>query len=42
MKPDRICRDVGAKLTSYLAGELPPDEADAVRRHLEVCRPCRA
>jgi Ca-activated chloride channel family protein len=42
MKPNRTCRDVGAKLTSYLAGELPPDEADAVRRHLEVCRPCRA
>jgi len=30
------------KLTAWLLGDLPPDEQDAMTRHLETCATCRA
>lgn len=35
------CRDVRARAWSYLDGELPVEEAAALRRHLESCSACR-
>lgn len=35
-------RYVERQLSAYLDGELRPDEAAAVRRHLETCPRCRA
>jgi anti-sigma factor (TIGR02949 family) len=34
------CEDALARLWDFLDGELPPDEENALRRHLEVCGRC--
>ena len=34
------CEHVLARLWEYLDGELPADDDEAVRRHLEVCTRC--
>lgn len=34
------CEDVLARLWEFIDGELPHEQRDAVRRHLEVCRRC--
>ena len=39
---DATCRDVADKLVEYADGELPPDEAALVARHLADCRRCHA
>ena len=36
------CETVDDLLLDYVEGELPLDQADAVRAHLAVCRPCAA
>ena len=33
--------DVKAKLVAWLDGDLAPNEASAVQRHVEACRECR-
>ncbi len=39
--PDAItCHEVGQMLQSYLDGEVGPDRAQKVARHLEACRRC--
>jgi anti-sigma factor RsiW len=40
--PSSVCRWVRSVLTAYLDGELKPSTREAVRRHLEHCRECRA
>jgi anti-sigma factor RsiW len=39
-RPDLACREFVDLITAYLEDALPPDEADAVRAHLAVCRGC--
>lgn len=34
------CEDALARLWDFLDGELPPDERDALRGHLELCNRC--
>jgi anti-sigma factor RsiW len=34
------CRDLAELLIDYIAGELPPDQAEHIRQHLEFCSPC--
>jgi anti-sigma factor RsiW len=34
------CRDLAEVLIEYIAGELPPDEAERIRQHLDFCPPC--
>lgn len=34
------CEEALARLWDFLDGELPPDDRDALRRHLEVCGRC--
>jgi anti-sigma factor RsiW len=34
------CRDLAELLIDYLADELPPDQAEEIRLHLEFCPPC--
>lgn len=34
------CEDALARLWDFLDGELPPDEQEALQRHLEVCGRC--
>ncbi len=34
------CRDLAELLIDYIAGELPPDQAEHIRQHLEFCPPC--
>lgn len=36
------CRETLDLLEPYLDGDLPPDEADRVRRHLDACPACAA
>ena len=36
------CEKVQENLSAYLDGELSPQEADAVRAHLESCEDCAA
>lgn len=36
------CREAADQLYAYLDGELTPERADEVRRHLERCAPCLA
>jgi anti-sigma factor (TIGR02949 family) len=36
------CEEALDLLEPYLDGDLPPDEADRVRRHLEACPACAA
>lgn len=36
------CEEALDLLEPYLDGDLPPDEADLVRRHLEACPACAA
>jgi anti-sigma factor (TIGR02949 family) len=36
------CEEALDLLEPYLDGDLPPDEADRVRRHLEACTACAA
>jgi anti-sigma factor RsiW len=38
---DVACVDLVELLTDYLEGALPPDEVEAVDRHLELCEGCR-
>ena len=41
MKPGGIsCKEVVELVTAYLDGALPPDQAERVRVHLELCDPC--
>jgi len=35
-----LCKEVIQKLSEYLDGELPPDLASDLRRHLEGCDDC--
>lgn len=34
------CLQALSKLYEYLDGELPPDDTEAVRHHMEVCQGC--
>jgi hypothetical protein len=34
------CRDLAELLIDYIADELPPDQAEHIRQHLEFCPPC--
>jgi anti-sigma factor (TIGR02949 family) len=34
------CREAHARLQDYLKQELTPELAEAMRAHLEKCRPC--
>jgi len=34
------CIDALSKLYEYLDGELPNDDSDAVKHHMEVCQGC--
>ena len=34
------CREALERLYEYLDGELQPESAEEVRRHVEVCRAC--
>lgn len=34
------CEDALARLWDFLDGELPPNEEEALQRHLEVCSRC--
>ena len=34
------CREVSEALIDYVAGELPAEVLDHLRRHLELCPPC--
>ena len=34
------CRDLAEVLIDYVAGDLPPDEAERIRQHLDFCPPC--
>jgi anti-sigma factor RsiW len=34
------CRDLAEVLIDYIAGELPPEEAECIREHLASCPPC--
>ena len=34
------CRELAELLMDYLAGELPPEQADGIRQHLADCRTC--
>lgn len=34
------CREAVERLWSYIDGELPASESDAVSRHLEICSRC--
>lgn len=34
------CRQAVEELWAFLDGELPPEMADRVQRHLEACREC--
>lgn len=34
------CREALERLYEYLDGELEPESADEVRRHVEVCEAC--
>jgi anti-sigma factor RsiW len=36
------CRQLAEALLEYVAGELPPEECDRIRRHLCQCPPCVA
>jgi anti-sigma factor RsiW len=36
------CRRLAEVLLEYVAGELPPEEGDRIRRHLCECPPCVA
>jgi len=36
------CRDVFAKLSEYLDGELPDDLCERVEHHMADCAPCQA
>lgn len=40
MKTMMPCEEVLARLYEFVDGELPADEQDAVRRHLEMCERC--
>ncbi len=40
--PRLSCRRAAPRLTTYLTGGLPAEEAAMIRRHLEVCEACRA
>lgn len=37
---DVTCREALERLYEYLDGELRPEDAEAVRRHYEICRGC--
>lgn len=37
---DITCREALERLYEYLDGELTPESADEVRRHVEVCERC--
>ena len=39
---DLPCEEALDLLEPYLDGDLPPEEADRVRRHLEACSSCAA
>ncbi|MFN7925149.1 MAG: zf-HC2 domain-containing protein [Bryobacteraceae bacterium] len=34
------CKEVFARLSEYLDGELPPDLCDRIAQHIEGCGPC--
>jgi len=34
------CRELAETLLEYVAGELPPEQADRIRQHLCRCPPC--
>ena len=36
------CRKLAEVLLEYVAGELPPEQCDHIRRHLCECPPCVA
>jgi anti-sigma factor RsiW len=36
------CRQLAELLFDYIAGELPPEQADVIRKHLCECPPCVA
>ncbi len=36
------CRELFARLSEYLDGELPPGLCDEIHRHLQACTPCEA
>jgi len=40
MKKMMSCDDVMARLWEFLDGEMPEDERQALKRHLEVCGRC--
>ncbi len=39
---DVPCAEVVEHVTAYLEGVLPPDQAEEVRAHLEICEGCHA
>lgn len=36
------CREMFARLSEYLDGEVPPNLCEELARHLEGCTPCEA
>jgi RNA polymerase sigma-70 factor (ECF subfamily) len=40
--PDRHCKQIFARLSEYLDGELPVRNCCQLERHLKGCRPCIA
>lgn len=38
---DVACREVVELITAYLEDTLPPEEAEEVRSHLEICPGCQ-
>ena len=34
------CRELAEVLIDYIAGELPPEQAEHIRQHLDFCPPC--
>ena len=40
--PDRHCKQIFARLSEYLDGELPVKNCRQLERHLKGCRPCIA
>jgi RNA polymerase sigma-70 factor (ECF subfamily) len=37
----RSCREMFARLSEYMDGELPEDICDRIDTHMEDCPPCR-
>jgi anti-sigma factor RsiW len=41
-EPSHECRDLLARLSQYVDGELPPEECQLIEKHVADCQPCMA